>query len=286
MMKHWSKALLTGAILASLLGATAFAADLGATNDSGTKPPAMDQRGPGFGPGPKMHGPHHMKGDRQRLPQLTEAQRQELDAQRREIFAKWPQMSDQERRTAQLQFRQQVRKTALSNLTVEEQAEYYKKEAEQKQKRKEFREKWKNMSQDERNAWREKKHQEFVKERTQNMSAEEKERFLKKDAEMQKRFAAQRERWNNMTPEEKEQWKKDHARPQRPRMTSDDPRHSRAFQIPGEHRGPGPRDDKHGPDDRGPRGPHHGPHGERGMHGPQGGPPPDAPQGEPAPKAE
>jgi len=247
MKNFFGKALLTGAIMTSLLGATAFAAG----RDPGSQPPPpsvhreqqMSPHGaPGFGP--EGNAPRHFRGERrgeqEKLPELTEEQRQQLDAERREIFAKWPQMSDSERRAAQFKFRRSVRKAALSNLSIEERAEFLKKEAEQRQEREAFRNKWKTMSEEERNAWREQKHKEFVRERTKNMTADEKERFLKKDAEIQKRQAEFRDKWNNMSDAEKEQWKKDHPRPGHPPFNGEPRRH-------------------------------------RGFGGPQGGPPPDAP---------
>ena len=96
----------------------------------------------------------------------------------------------------------------MKNMTDDEKKAFEKSQAARKAER----EKIAKMTEDERHEYFKQKHDKMVKERTKNMTKEEKERFLERDKRQQERMEAFWKKWKQMTPEEKEQWKQTHHR--------------------------------------------------------------------------
>lgn len=137
---------------------------------------------------------------------LTDAQKQKLNEERNAIVNDWPNMTQEQRYEAREKFIERVNEEKMKHLTAEEKVLFQKRQAAKKAER----EKLFKMTPEERQAYQQKKHEAWVKERTQNMSPEEKQRFLEKDKQKQLRRTELHNKWNAMTPEEKEQWRKEH----------------------------------------------------------------------------
>lgn len=210
MKNTWKKSLAVAGILAALFATSAFAASTDTANTT-PAPAGQTQNDADFHQAPPPPEGQNKNGQ---PPKLTDAQKQKLDQERKEIFANWPNMTKEERMNAHKQFMQKVREEQMKNMTAKEKEAFMKKEAQREKERAAFKAKWDKMTPEQKEQWRQKKHQEMLSERTKNMSAEDKKKFLERDAEMQKKRAEFREQWNKMTPAEKEQWKKAH--PQRP----------------------------------------------------------------------
>jgi hypothetical protein len=181
--------------------------------------------GPKGGPGPHHNGEfrdfkgspdYHHNGEfhrhqRDKMDQpgkLTQEQRQQLAKEREEFFANWQNMSDRERREATEKFIHRVNEERMKSMTDTEKNAFEKNQAAKTAER----EKIAKMTEDERHEYFKQKHDKMVKERTKNMTKEEKERFLERDRRQQERMEAFWKKWKQMTPEEKEQWKKAHHR--------------------------------------------------------------------------
>lgn len=159
--------------------------------------------------GPGHHHDGEFRGEKQNRPgKLTPEQRQQLAKEREEFFANWQSMNDMQRREATEKFIHRVNEERMKNMTEDEKKVFEKRQAAKKAER----EKIAKMTEDERHEYFKKKHDEMVKKRTQNMTKEEKERFLERDKRQQEGMEAFWNKWKQMTPEEKEQWKKEHHR--------------------------------------------------------------------------
>ena len=203
MLKYWKKSMLAAGVLATLLAGSAFAAteaEDAATQQSGQDyNQKVEQQVPGaekgrpfrsykdghHKPGPhqhKFHGlygchGHHHDGEfhrrhsdsMDRPGRLTQEQHQQLAKEREQFFANWSTMSDRERREATEKFIHRVNEERMKNMTDTEKADFEKRQAAKKAER----EKIAKMTEDERHDYFKKKHDEMVKERTKNMTKEE-----------------------------------------------------------------------------------------------------------------
>ena len=105
-MKKFSK-IIVGVFCALLLATSAFAAD---TADKDTLPP----------PPPGMS--RNVK--RPPMPKLTAEQRTKLDAERRQLFADWQNMTPEQRREAHNKFQKSVRNEQMKNMTPAEKEKF------------------------------------------------------------------------------------------------------------------------------------------------------------------
>lgn len=218
MKTNLKKSLALAGVLAALMAGSAFAAtDNSKDNLPPPPPPGAFQKG---------HGP-------QQLPKLTGLQRERLDAKRKELFANWQNMTPEQRRTAHNQFQKAVREEQMKNMTPEEQEKFQKEIAKRDKERAEFKAKWDKMTPAQREEYRTKQHEKMLKERTKGMTAEQKEAFLKRDAQIQKERAEFRAKWQKMTPAEKEQWRKDHPRKEFRGPNGQGPEGHNGFQMKG-----------------------------------------------------
>lgn len=195
MKTNLKRSLALAGVLAAILAGSAFAAD---TADKDTLPP----------PPPGMS--RNVK--RPPMPKLTAEQRTKLDAERRQLFADWQNMTPEQRREAHNKFQKSVRNEQMKNMTPAEKEKFLKEEARRDKERAEFKAKWAKMTPAQREEYRTKQHDKMLKERTKGMTDEQKEAFLKRDAQIQKERAEFRTKWQQMTPAEREQWRKDHPR--------------------------------------------------------------------------
>ena len=211
MKRNLEKTLAIACLAAAFMTSTALA-DEAKTAAPSSEKTAIHQEEPlpPMGHGPALPPPEMMENGKFQMPKLTPAQKEKLDARRKEIFANWSNMSTKERRNAHEQFVNEVRQTQMSNLTPEQKEKFAQEMAQRDKKRAELRDKLAKMTPAQREAFHQKEHEKWIKKRTKNMSSAEKRTFLEQDAAREKRRAEFKAKWDKMTPAEREAWKDEH----------------------------------------------------------------------------
>lgn len=217
MKRDLEKTLAIACLAAAFMTSTALAAEPAASTTVKSSP-ALHQEvmEPPPGRGPALPPPDMIDSGKFQMPKLTQAQKEKLDAKRREIFNNWPSMTTEERRNAHEKFVTEVRQEQMKNLTPEQKEQFTKEMARRDKKMAELRAKLAKMTPEQREAYHQKMHEKWVQKRTKNMSSEEKRAFLEQDAAREKRRADFKAQWEKMTPEQREAWKAEHRRHQGP----------------------------------------------------------------------